>query len=169
MRNKPQKNLRFGVLLVAAAIAAIVAIGFAVRIWFFPPAAVEAETVELSGIGLTLILPDSWKDAYGVEMNKDASGCSLYVKSIRESGGEGYEGRLFQVGKVYDEPLTPDELAAQSPMNCQYLFSTAEGTYALTFASDIQYDVSSPSQTEEYKRLKEGIPQIQYLLSMNES
>ena len=69
----------------------------------------------------------------------------------------------------YDEPLTPDELAAQSPMNCQYLFSTAEGTYALTFASDIQYDVSSPSQTEEYKRLKEGIPQIQYLLSMNES
>ena len=122
----------------------------------------EQETIELPGIGLTLILPDSWKGRYGVEMNEDGSVCGVYVKMVHEA--DEAVGYLFRVGKAYDEPLTPAELEERSPVPCRYLFSTAEGTYSMDFASDVQYDPSDPEQTQEYLQLWKEKEQIRFLV-----
>ena len=122
----------------------------------------EQETIELPGIGLTLILPDSWKGRYGVEMNKDGSVCGVYVKMVHEA--DEVMGYLFWVGQAYDEPLTPAELEERSPVPCRYLFSTAEGTYSMDFASDVQYDPSDPEQTQEYLQLWKEKEQIRFLV-----
>ena len=122
----------------------------------------EQETIELPGIGLTLILPDSWKGRYGVEMNKDGSVCGVYVKMVHEA--DEVMGYLFWVGQAYDEPLTPAELEERSHVPCRYLFSTAEGTYSMDFASDVQYDPSDPEQTQEYLQLWKEKEQIRFLV-----
>ena len=122
----------------------------------------EQESIELPGIGLTLILPDSWKGRYGVEMNEDGSVCGVYVKMVHEA--DEAVGYLFRVGKAYDEPLTPAELEERSHVPCRYLFSTAEGTYSMDFASDVQYDPSDPEQTQEYLQLWKEKEQIRFLV-----
>ena len=122
----------------------------------------EQETIELPGIGLTLILPDSWKGRYGVEMNKDGSVCGVYVKMVHEA--DEVMGYLFWVGQAYDEPLTPAELEERSHVPCRYLFSAAEGTYSMDFASDVQYDPSDPEQTQEYLQLWKEKEQIRFLV-----
>ena len=84
---------------------------------------VEQETITLEEIGLTLILPDSWKDTYGVEISEDGTNCAVYVKSIHDGSGDwAGAGYLFWVGKGYDEPMTPEELYDQSPVPCIYIF-----------------------------------------------
>ena len=146
--------------LAAAAVATLMAISFtAGALAFSREVPAEQEMIELPGIGLTLILPDSWKGHYGVEMNGEGTYCGVYVKLVHEKYGiweDGKwlgEGYLFRVGKAYDEPLTPTELEERSPVPCRYLFSTAEGTYSMDFASDVQYDPANAEQKAEFEAL----------------
>lgn len=149
--------------LAAAVAAALMAASFTVgALAFSREVPAEQETIELPGIGLTLILPDSWKGRYGVEMNEDGSVCGVYVKMVHEA--DEAVGYLFRVGKAYDEPLTPAELEERSHVPCRYLFSTAEGTYSMDFASDVQYDPSDPEQTQEYLQLWKEKEQIRFLV-----
>ena len=150
-------------LLAAAVVLALMAISFtAGALAFSREVPAEQEMIELPGIGLTLILPDSWKGRYGVEMNEDGSVCGVYVKMVHEA--DEAVGYLFWVGQAYDEPLTPAELEERSPVPCRYLFSTAEGTYSMDFASDVQYDPSDPEQTQEYLQLWKEKEQIRFLV-----
>ena len=60
--------------LAAAAVLALMAASFTVgALAFSREVPVEQETIELPGIGLTLILPDSWKGRYEVEKDEGES------------------------------------------------------------------------------------------------
>lgn len=126
----------------------------------------EQESIELEAIGLTLILPDSWEGKYGVEMDADGAGCAVYALFPHESAnGWGSRGYLFWVGLAYDEPLTPQQLEERSPVPCIYLFATAEGTYDLAMASDVQYDPNDPEITEVYTTMYRQIADIQFVVN----
>ena len=123
---------------------------------------VEQETIALPKIGLTLILPDSWKGRYGVEMNEDGSACGVYVKMVHEA--DETIGYLFWVGKAYDEPMTPSELEERSAIPCRYLFATANATYSINYASDVEYDPENPEETQEYLQVWREKEQIRFVL-----
>jgi len=152
--------------LAVAVVAALMVASFTVgAMAFSQEVPAEQETIELPGIGLTLILPDSWKGKYGVEIDQAAAGCSVYVSSIHEQEGEWKgTGYLFWVGKVYDEPMTPDELDEVSPVPCRYLFSTAGATYSLSYASDVQWNVDDPDQEELYRQMQAEVSQIRFVV-----
>lgn len=126
---------------------------------------VEQEKIVLDKIGLTILLPDEWADKYGVERNKDGTGCGVYVKSIHDGDGAmAGLGYLFWVGKAASDqqPLTPDELYEWSPTPCIYLFSTSDTTYILEKHSDVQYDPYDPAQKELYMTMSRQIQDISF-------
>lgn len=150
-------------LLAAAVVLALMAISFtAGALAFSREVPAEQEMIELPGIGLTLILPDSWKGRYGVEMNEDGSVCGVYVKMVHEA--DEAVGYLFWVGQAYDEPMTPAELEERSAIPCRYLFSTANATYSINYASDVEYDPEDPEETQEYLQLWGEKDQIRFLV-----
>ena len=150
-------------LLAAAVVLALMAISFtAGALAFSREVPAEQEMIELPGIGLTLILPDSWKGRYGVEMNEDGSACGVYVKMVHEA--DETIGYLFWVGKAYDEPMTPSELEERSAIPCRYLFATANATYSINYASDVEYDPEDPEETQEYLQLWGEKDQIRFLV-----
>ena len=112
---------------------------------------VEREIIVLEDIGISLILPDSWRDRYVVTPQKSGSGCHVYVKMIYDwcvDVGEihpelgeidpGY-GHLFSVTLCDDTPMTPEEFYAQDGHAATYLLSTEDGTYCIGYPTDIQY------------------------------
>jgi len=152
-------------LAVAVAAALMVASFTVGALAFSQEVPVEQETIELPGIGLTLILPDSWKGRYGVEIDQNAAGCDVYINSIHEQEGDwNGTGYLFWVGKAFDEPLTPGELDERSPVPCRYLFSTASATYSLSYASDVQWNVNDPEQEQLYLQMQAEVSQIQFVV-----
>lgn len=115
------------------------------------PVPVEQEVIVLEDIGLSLILPDSWKDRYVITPQKSGSGCHVYVKMIYDwcvDVGElhpelgeidpGY-GHLFSVTHCSDTPMTPDEFYGWMGHTATYLLSTENGTYCIGYPSDVQY------------------------------
>ena len=74
---------------------------------------VEQETIKIEEIGLTLILPDSWKGKYALEQNDDFMEYHVYNPAIREAVGGDSEtllsgGMLFYM-KLWDEQLTKEQ------------------------------------------------------------
>ncbi|MCI8686992.1 MAG: hypothetical protein HFF57_01600 [Lawsonibacter sp.] len=160
-RHRKTGNLRR--FLAAAAVAALMLASFTVgAMAFSQEVPVEQETIALPKIGLTLILPDSWKGRYGVEMNEDGSACGVYVKMVHEA--DETIGYLFWVGKAYDEPMTPSELEERSAIPCRYLFATANATYSINYASDVEYDPENPEETQEYLQVWREKEQIRFVL-----
>lgn len=150
--------------LAVAVAAALMAASFTVgALAFSREVPVEQETIELPGIGLTLILPDSWKGRYEVEKDEGESWCRVYVRSVLEKNPE-WGGALFYVDRSYDRPMTPEELDEISPIACRYLFSTAGGTYSMNYASDVQWNLEDPEQEREYRQMQEEISQIRFLV-----
>lgn len=145
-------------ILAAAAVAALMAVSFTAGALAF---AREAPTIELPEIGLTLILPDSWKDLYGVEVNEGVTW--VYVKPIREKDPV-WGGTLFYVDRSYDRPMTPEELYDISPVPCRYLFSTEKGTYSINYASDVQWNTEDPDQDALYHRMMSESEQIRFIV-----
>ena len=155
--EKPVKRKIFTLARAAAfvAVVALMAVSVTVGALAFStetvvevPVPVEQETIVLEDIGITLILPDSWKDKYVAVMGDDKYRCRVYVKSIYdwcmahegfhdESGP--YMGFVFSVGRWYDVPMTPAEFYDRHPLPAIYLMSTEEGTYSLGRPSDVQY------------------------------
>lgn len=155
-------------LIAVAAIAALIAASMAVGALAFStetvvevPVPAEQEALALDELGLTLIFPDSWKDRYVVAGDVfEPYGSPMWtvcVKSIYEAGdtdewGTPYTGMLFVVFQCADAPLSQEEFEEDSGIGGigRYLLATATGTYAILYATDIQFDTSDPEKTERY-------------------
>ena len=162
-RNRGGGLRRF---LAAAAVLALMAVSFTVgALAFSREVPVEQETIELPGVGLKLVLPDSWKGRYRVVMDEDTLGCDVYVKSIYEQEGEWAEaGLLFGVYKEYDYPLSQKEIDELTPVSNWHFFSTPDATYVITYAGDVQWDPDDPKQEEVFRQMRSEIDQIRFLV-----
>lgn len=114
------------------------------------PVPVEQETIELPEIGLTLYLPDSWRERYEiVEDVFEPYGSKMWtvcVKKIYDAQdtdefGNPYIGMLFTVFQSEDRPMSPAEFEESGIAGIgRYLFSTETSTYACMYATDVQFD-----------------------------
>lgn len=156
--------------LLLAAVVALMVCSFAVGAFAFSTETVvevpvAQETITLDALGLTLILPDDWKDQYGVELDEDGMGANVYVKSIHDGAGDwAGGGYLFYIRKAYNEVMTPEELEEISPVAFRYLFARADGTYLLIYASDVQYDPADAAQTALYTAMARQIADIRVVV-----
>ncbi len=128
----------------------------------------EQATVELTDIGITLILPDDWKGRYGVEQIGLHDHYSVYSTEVREafsrwSGSEDEGGMLFYILK-WDQQLTEEEwhnpYGAWNYSHNRYIMATKDGTYLLYYASDVQYP---PDMEDEYWQMRNEIDQIRFV------
>lgn len=129
------------------------------------------ETVFLEEIGLTLILPDAWKDGYAVEVSEMEGGYSyaFYDSTIHGQGGEWSDfGALFFIGAYGDRPMTAEELEKENVFDgaipYRYLFSNRNTNYILIDVTDVQWDPSNPETEQHYFKLTESIPEIRFVL-----
>jgi hypothetical protein len=119
-------------------------------------------------LGLTLILPDSWKDKYVVEYNGSDS-CTVYEKSNYEASEEEINGQvthagmLFFIQKWQDYPMTAQEAwdEANDISPAEFLLATSDGTYILRYASDVQW---LDGYEEEYTALEQTCRDIQVVV-----
>lgn len=161
--GRHKRGLRVKRVLMLAAVVALMACSFTVGA--LARGTLEPEQVEFENLGVTMILPDSWKDQYGVEMGEDGNSCGVYVKSIHESDGDwNGAGYLFWFGEMYHEAMTPAEVEEISPVAFQYIFAKEDGTYLLCYASDVQWDPGVPEQEELYYRMQAETRDIRFIL-----
>ena len=121
---------------------------------------VEPETISFEEYGITLILPDSWKDKYAVDYEEEC----VYMPSM---SAEYDRCVLFWLG-FYPEQLTKDEFDnIQGPWNVVpsiYIMTTADGTFSLHCASDVQYDPSNAAEAGQYVSMYREIGQIRFVV-----
>lgn len=129
------------------------------------------ETVFLEEIGLTLILPDEWKDNYAVEVGEMEGGYvyTFYDSTIHGQGGEWSDaGILFWIGAYGDRAMTAEELEQENVFDgaipYRYLFSNKNTNYILVDVTDVQWDPSDPEMEQHYFMLMESIPEIRFIL-----
>ena len=129
---------------------------------------VEQETITIEEIGLTLILPDSWKGKYAFEQDNDFKEYHVYNPAIREAMGGDSEtllrgGRLFYL-KLWDEQLTKEQVDAGGEWDyagCRYVMTTKDGTYLLYYASDVQF---TQETMDEYRQMESEISAIRFVV-----
>lgn len=166
------------VLLIAAALAimagclAVGAMAFSSETIIEKPVPVEQEKIVMDKMGITLILPDSWKDRYIVKT--DDTNCYVMCRSASESWyGEDCDdeleigpnfGYLFCVNKVTSTPMMPDEFYAWIPWPSIYLFATESGTYCISMASDVEYPIDDQEVASDYQEMYSQIQSIKVIL-----
>ncbi len=136
------------------------------------------ETVELEEIGLTLVLPESWKGRYEVvETTFAPTGTAMWefcVKSIYDShtpldedGDIFIKGLLFSVLQCEQYSMSAEDFMKESPLAGmgRYLFATEDATYAIWYATDVQFKEDDPEQAEEYRSLAQDMSGIQIVMS----
>ena len=180
--EKPVKRKIFTLARAAAfaAVVALMAVSVTVGALAFStetivevevPVPVEQETIVMEDIGITLILPDSWKDKYVTVVEGDR--CAVYLKSIYDycmeheyyhepETGMPVAGRLFGVSLVLDKPMTPEEFDNWKPWPAMFLMATETGTYALGLPSDVQW---LPAMQQEFETMQSEIANIQLVLN----
>ncbi len=129
---------------------------------------VEQETITIEEIGLTLILPDSWKGKYAFEQDNDFKEYYVYNPAIREAMGGDSEtllsgGMLFYL-KLWDEQLTKEQVDAGGEWDyarCRYVMTTKNGTYLLYYASDLQF---TQETMDEYRQMESEISDIRFVV-----
>lgn len=129
---------------------------------------VEQETITIEEIGLTLILPDSWKGKYAFEQNNTFKEYYVYNPAIREAIGGDSEallsgGMLFYL-KLWDDQLTKEQVDAGGEWDyarCRYIMTTKDGTYLLYYASDVQFTLET---MEEYRQMESEISDIRFVV-----
>lgn len=121
---------------------------------------VEQETLELEGINLTLILPDSWKGQYSVE--KRGENFDVYIPEIREKAA-GYEGILYTI-VCYEESMTEEQFIENGLdfTAYRYILTTSNKTYILHYASDVQWDPADKEQEAVYLKMMSEIKDIRF-------
>lgn len=167
-KARPTRRRTLPRLLAAAAIAALMAASMAVGALAFSsetvvevPVPVEQEALTLDELGLTLIFPEDWTGRYevvpGVFAPYGSPMWTVCVKSIYDAGdtdewGTPYEGMLFVVFQCADAPLSRQEFEEESGIGGigRYLLATEEGTYAILYATDVQFDTSDPEKAAAY-------------------
>lgn len=145
----------------------------------------EQETLKLSDLGLTLILPDSWKGLYelveweGQYVVVCPEVREAMLKKTRSEWAEGgmewpeeldrdpfSGGMLFYIFSI-PEALTREQLEDSdwgefaSFTETRYLLATAERTYLLCHASDVQF---TEETWELYHQLELGIRDIRIVV-----
>lgn len=166
-----QKRIR-RFLAVAAALVLMIsgfsvgAMAFAREIIVEVPA--EREMLELEGVNLTLILPDSWKGQYSVE--KNGNNFVVYNPRIKEavSGGTDiYDGGVLFTIVCYEESMTEEQFIENGLdfTAYRYLLATGDKTYILHYASDVQYDPADKEQESLYQKMMSEIKDIQFVVS----
>ena len=139
----------------------------------------QAETIEMEELGLTLILPDDWKGRYTVVKDTfQPYGTPMWEVCVKMVYGaktpmiEGeedlfYRGTLFTVFQCEDHPMSAQEFAEDSGIAGigRYLFATENATYAILYASDVQFDPDDPAQGEEYTALARSMKEIGVLVN----
>ena len=137
----------------------------------------EREQVVLREIGVTLLLPDSWKGRYEVVEDTFAPyGSAMWefcVRSVYEAktpiegaGGSFYRGTLFTVLQCADYSMSAEEFAQGGLAGIgQYLFATQEATYAVLYAGDIQFDPTDAEQQQEWYSMAQTAKDIRFVLS----
>ena len=141
----------------------------------------EQESVVLEEIGVTLILPDSWKGKYevieGVFEPYNSTLGEFGVKSIYdaqtptdESGQVLYRGTLFTIFQYTDYFMSEKEFEQSGIAGIgRYLFSTKNATYAVMYTTDVQYDWNNAEQKEEWNAMEQSIKDIQFEVDAKET
>jgi len=102
----------------------------------------EQEIIKVGDSGITLILPDSWKDKYGYELQNNS--VAVYHIATRETSS--LEGYFFWV----------DYYEGQYPLDYIYpepgftIAITETRTYRMRYTSDIQANIDDPESWAEY-------------------
>ena len=123
---------------------------------------VRQETVELTELGLTLILPEDWAGRYEVVEDTFAPYgtpmWSFHVKRVYDAKVplvEGtdlcYQGLLFTVFQYADTSLSAEEFQ--------------ESGLALLYATDIQFDPEDPVQQAEWTEMAQEMGAIRFVLA----
>ncbi len=150
------------------------AIAFAHEIIIEVP--IEQEKVVLEEIGLTLILPDSWKGRY--EVIKDtfvpynSTMWEFCVKSIYdaqipidESDELLYRGTLFYIFQYADYCMSAEEFEQFGIAGIgRYLFATENATYAIMYATDVEFDPENSDHMDEWNAMEQSEKEIQFLI-----
>lgn len=174
-----QKRLKY--LMAAAAAIVLMFSSFSAGTVFAREAIAktlaEPEKVTLDEIGITLILPNDWKGKYEVIKDTFAQTDSVMwefcVKSIYdaqtpsdEASETSYRGTLFYVFQYADYSMSASEFVydAEIAGAARYLFSTENATYAIMYATDLQYDPENNVQAEEYHAMAQSVQGIQFVM-----
>lgn len=166
-----QKRMR-QLLATAAALALMVfsfsmgAIAFAREIIIEVPA--KQETLELEGVNLNLILPNSWENQYSIE--KNGNNFIVYNPQIREAFSDGtdiFDGGVLFTIISYEESMTEEQFIKNGLdfTAYRYLLATSDKTYILHYASDVQYDPTDKEQESTYQKMMSEIEDIQIVVN----
>ena len=172
---RAQHRKRMFMRLAACAAAVFLMFGSFVTgaVVFAGEAAEGPVMLTLDEIGLTLILPEEWKDNYGVEKSEmeDGSGYfyTIYDRRIYESEGDWQGcGALFYIGSYGNIPMSEEEVTEADvffgAIPYQYLCSTRNTNYIMVPVTDMQYDPGDEKMTEDYTTLEQGIRDIRFVL-----
>ena len=117
----------------------------------------EQEIVTVGDSGISLILPDTWKDKYGYE--QDGNYLAVFHLATRET---------FELGGVF---FWIEYIPARYPMDYVYpepgftIAVTETGTYRMTYTSDVQVDISNPEAWAEYDEMAALINSIEIVMT----
>ena len=180
--NYGRQNRRRGLrrFITAAVAAALMIASFTMGALAFSTE--QQEIIELEDLGLTLILPDRWAGKYEVvpwdgqyAIVSPEVRQAVLAKSRQEWEDGGMEwpeeldrnpfsgGMLFYIVGI-PEVLTPEQVQ-DSEWNFaayRYLFATAERTYLLYYASDVQ---CTNDTMEQYQTMERELRDIQIILN----
>lgn len=178
------RHKRLRRLLATAATLALMVASFSVGATAFAretiiEVPVEQEQVVLEEIGLTLILPDSWKDKYVVIEDTfipyNSTMWEFCMKSAYdaqtpiiedESGELVYRGTLFYILQCADYGMSAKEFEEYyegSEMD-RYLFATKNATYKIMYTTDVQYDTTNPDLCDEWYALEHSEKDIRVVI-----
>ena len=129
----------------------------------------QQETVELAGIGVTVLLPDSWVGKYEVVQDSflpyNSAMWEFCAKSVYEDGTF-YRGSLFTVFQYADYSMSAEEFAQSGLAGIgQYLFATEDATYAVMYAGDVQYDPDNAAQQETWYALSQTVQEVRFVIA----
>lgn len=130
---------------------------------------VQQELLDLTDIGITLILPDSWKGKYAMETNEYGD-YLVYSIPIREAfceewGDEDSGGMVFYIHK-WPQQITEEQWrntdGEWNYAGNRYIMTTKDGTYLLYYASDVQCTMDT---VDEYQKMKTEISEIRFIIN----
>ena len=177
--RRRQKRIR-QLLATAAALVlmfssfSVGAIAFAREIIIEVP--VEQENVVLEEIGLTLILPDSWKGKYevieDVFVPYNSAMWEFCVKSVYdaqtptdESGQVFYRGTLFYIFQYTNNSMSAEEFEQSDIAGIgRYLFATENATYVILYTTDLQFDPENSVQMDEFNDMEQSEKDIRFVV-----
>jgi len=117
----------------------------------------EQEIIQVGDSGITLILPDTWKDKYGYE--QDGNNVTVYHLATREALV--YGGDLFRIYCI--EGLYPMDYIYPEPGFT--IAITQTHTYRVSYPSDVQFDPSDPELWAAYDTLYDDLKKVEIVMS----